>query len=399
MSSGLELLADEVDGRLHVAITRKGKLDNLYADPRDRAGCWASLYLARVARIDKRLDAAIMDLGGGLSGMLPAKHVHFPGADSSETRTGIADLLKPGQMLIVQVKSEGKKESGYAGPKLPRLTTRLYLFGQALVYSPVLSSVTISRKIEDENLLKVTNKLKGRGGWIVQPNARSASEGEILAEAQQLLDEWTAVQSARQAAGDRPGLLRAGPDAAARALCDNGAFCFDHIHAGNKKILDIVTAWSGKFHPALSTSKRLRLFRPVQAGERLFDMHDVFSGLAVLPDAQVPLNGGGSLIIEPTQAFTVIDVNQGAAGAVAAVNLEAAGEIARQMRLRNLSGAILIDFINMDARADRSRLVGALERACAEDYGAAQVHGFTRLGLIEVTRKRRTATLAEKLKS
>ena len=388
---GVELLADEIDGRLHVAVVKKGVVDNLYVDAKNGAGAWGSLYLGKVSKIDRKLDAAFVDLGGGLVGFLPAKHVHLPGANRSEARTGIADLLKPGQIIMVQVKTEARQDSAHEHHKLPRLTTKIYLFGQYLIYSPMLGKVVISEGIENEDLYKMAAKLKGKGGWIIRPAAETATEEALQFESQSLLSDWQDVQNLREA-----GLLRPGPDAVTRALNDYGA-ALGHIHAGNKKILDRIIAWSEKHAPALAASKRLRLFKPVSKSEKLFDMHDVYSTLDVLGDAHVPLKSGGSLIIERTQAFTVIDVNQGSAAGTAAVNAEAVLEAARQTRLRSLSGAILIDFISMPQKSERTRLIQSLEAAFARDFAGAQVHGLTRLGIAEVTRKRRGASLAEKL--
>jgi ribonuclease E/ribonuclease G len=397
--SGFELLIDEIDGRLHAAVVRKGMLENLYVDARDQACAWASIYLGKVIKVDKRLDAAIVDLGGGVTGFLPAKHIHLQGSDPSESRTGITDLLKGGQLLLVQVKAEAKKESAHEHRKLPRLTTKLYIFGHSLLYSPVLNEVTISRHISSPELLKTTAALKGKGGWIVQKNAEELTEDDIHFESRSLLNLWQNIQSARENGGDAPRLLHRGPDALVRALNDYGALCFDHIHAGSKQILDSVIAWSQMFYPALAGSKRLRLFKPEKTGQKLFDLHDVFSELEALSDPYVALNDGGSLIIQPTQALVVIDVNQGSGSGIPAVNAAAAQEMARQLRLRNLSGVILIDFINMSERSARARLSDTLMAACGRDYGNTEIHGFTRLGIMEITRKRRTAFLSEKLKS
>src|SRR5690606_21476542 len=117
---------------------------------------------------------------------------------------------------------------------------------------------------------------------------------------------------------------------------------------------------------------------------KLFDLHDVYSVLETLSDRTIALPAGGSIIIEPTQAFTVIDVNQGSGGKISAINQDAAREVARQMRLRNLSGAVLVDFINMNLRSERAQLVELLGALLSDDYGSAEVHGFTRLGIIEL---------------
>jgi ribonuclease G len=395
--NGLDLLADEIDGRLYAAVVHKGVLYDLYTDAAETPVSWASFYLGKVVKIDAKLDAAFVDIGNGQLGFLPAKHIRHPGADESETRTGVTELLTNGQMLLVQVKSEAKITE-HEAHKLPRLTMKLYVPGLFLAYSPTSSQVTISRKIENEKTLALTSKLKGKGGWIVQRHADKATEYDIEYESRQLQESWQAILAARAAQKDKPGLLKAGPNALFRALTDYGAINFEHIYVGNKKLLDLATSWSAEHLPALATSKRLRLYKPEQPGQKLFDIHDIFAGLESLQDGHVHLQGGGSIIIEPTAAIMVIDVNQGGASNISGVNQSAAREIARQCRLRNMSGAILIDFINMDQREERSKLLDTLADVFENDLANAQVHGFTRLGIIELTRKRRTATLAEKLK-
>ncbi|MDP2206284.1 MAG: ribonuclease E/G, partial [Alphaproteobacteria bacterium] len=307
-------------------------------------------------------------------------------------------LLSPGQMILVQVKAEAKRGSLHEQHKMPRLTMLIYLIGQYLTHSPVARQVTISSHIENESVLKFTARLKGKGGWLVQQNAERASEEQMLTEAQLLRKEWEQIQAVTETSGDRPRLVRAGPNAAVRALNDYSIARLDHIHAANKHCFEIVTQWAARHEPTLAHSKRLRLFKPDKLGHRLFDINDLYSELEVLEDQIVPLNGGGSIIIEPTHAVIMVDVNQGSGSGPSAVNQEAAAETVRQIRLRNLSGAILIDFIGMHQKTERLRLVDAMERLVYGDHAAAEVHGFTRLGIIEITRKRRTATLAEKRK-
>lgn len=392
--SGLDLYADELNGRLHVAVVRKTILADLYADSLDRAGSWGSIYSGKVTKIDKSLDAAIVDLGAGLFGLLPAKHVHFPGADRSEERTGIAELLSPGQAVTVQVKAEAKKSTPHENAKMPRLTTRIVIQGQFLSYSPLAGQVTISSSLGSEATLALTSRLKGKGGWIVKQAAQDVSEDEIQAETQKLQEKWQVISA--MTTGE-PRLLKAGPDALSRALFDNGEKAFGHIHIGSKALFASMTAWCEKFSPGLAASKRLRLFKPEKPGQKLFDLHDIAGEIEDLRSKRVDLPSGGTLIIDATHAMTVIDVNQGPAFNHAAANAEAAREVARQIRLRNLSGAILADFISTTSRADRQRLQEEIESALFGDPAGAQMHGFTRLGIAEITRKRRTASYAEKV--
>lgn len=395
---GLDLLADEIDGRPHVAIVRKGVLVDLYVDSPDRTGCWASLYLGKVVKIDTKLNAAFVDLGNGLMGYLSAKHVCCMGTGDAGARGNIGDLLKGGQMILVQIKAEGKRSSAYENNKLPRLTMKLHLQGLFLTYSPQSDQVTIPAYLEGKEVTALTSRLKGKGGWIVQRSIENATEADVEQEAARLRETWQKIIAAAEARQGRQGLIQEGPNALSCALVDYGALHFEHIHVGNRQTLDLITKWCAVHFPALATSKRLRLFRPEKQGQTLFDIYDVYSELESLKDAQIYLNDGGTIIIEYTSAMTVIDVNQGSAGSISEINQAAAKEVVRQIRLRSISGAILVDFINMDQKAERVRLLEALELSFLNDIGSAQVHGFTRLGIIEITRKRRTASLLEKLR-
>lgn len=330
-----EIFADEIEGRLHVAVLQKNVVQDLYVDPIDTTGAWASIYRGKVTKVDTKLDAAIVDLGNGLSGFLQAKRIHTKNTSNSS----IADLVKPGEMLLVQIKSEAKKQSLHENHKLPRLNTKL-------------------RNIDGSDISteRFSNSLQNTG------------------------------------------LLQAGPTALQRALHDYGVAGLDHLYVGNKKILDQTIIWSEKHAPELAASKRLRLHKPETGAKQLFDVHDIYTTLEDVKKPHIGLTSGGSVIIEQTHALAVIDVNQGNSGSVLGSNREASIEIARQIRLRSLSGAILIDFISMPQKSDRSEIVSLLEKLLADDRAQAQVHGFTRLGIVEITRKRRTETLTEKYK-
>ncbi|HYD19006.1 MAG TPA: ribonuclease E/G [Patescibacteria group bacterium] len=395
--SGLELFIDDIDGRLHAAVVKKTGLDDLYVDALNKSGNWGSIYLGRITKLDKKLDAAIVDLGNGLSGLLPAKHIHLPGGDPSELRSGLTDLVKPGQMVIVQIKSEAKRGSAHEHHKLPKLTTLLYLMGHHLVYCPLSNPVTMSRSIERGDVLSMTASLAAKGGWILQGHAEEEDLDILTEEAQKLLDEWQVLLGVQAEGGRDPSLLKGGPNAFARAMFDYGAYAFDHIYAGSRAAFDIVAQWCEKYDPPLASSKRLRLFRPEKVQQRLFDIHDIYGELQELAEPVAALPCGGTLIIDVTHAATVIDVNQGPADNAMLANTEAVTECARQLRLRNISGAILIDFIGMAERPARLRITEAAEAALADDPAQAQVHGFTRLGILEITRKRRAASYAEKM--
>ncbi len=393
--SHYELFADTIDGRLHVAVMQKGIVQNIYVDHADMSLSWSSIYCGKVTKIDTKLDAAIIDLGNGHSGFLSAKHVHTKDADSSQKRTGIADLVKPGEILLVQVKSEAKKGSLHENHKLPRLTTKVYLMGQYLAYGPNAHQVSISHKIKNDKTHQVASSLPGKGAWIVHTTSDKVEEDALRHEATSLLTKWEKIEASAKSA-DMPRLISPGLNALERALCDYGTPDLEHLYVGNKDILDLAMKWSQIHAPALAASKRLRLHKPEPTAQHLFDLHDIYTAIEDTRSPRINLPSGGSVVLEQTHAMIVADVNQGNASAAAGANREAATEIARHIRLRNLSGAILIDFIDTGQKSDRADVLDILEKALASDRAQAQVHGFTRLGIVEITRKRRSATLAEK---
>lgn len=396
--SGIELYVDDIGGRLHAAVVKKTTLVDLYSDPLNRSAAWGSIYLGKVAKVDKRLDAAIIDLGNGLQGLLPAKHVHLQGGDASESRSGIGDLLKAGQMVFVQIKSEAKRGSTHEDAKLPRLTTQIYIMGHHLVYCPLGNPVTMSRLIERKDVLSMTSKLKAPGGWILQAHAGEGDADVLKEEAAKLIAEWQVILGVKSGAA-LPSLLKGGPNSLYRALHDYGAHAFDHIHCGNRKVFDVMREWCAKYDPPYATSKRLRAFRAEKPTQRLFDINDLYGELEDLQQTHIPLKSGGSLILDATHALAVFDVNQGSAPDAVTTNTEAAHEVARQLRLRNLSGAILVDFIGMTETTKRTKIADLMESLIENDPSSAIAHGFTRLGIMELTRKRRTGWHAEKMLS
>ncbi|MCK5555725.1 MAG: hypothetical protein KAI76_05770, partial [Alphaproteobacteria bacterium] len=169
--SNLELLADEIEGRLYATVVSNGVLTDLYVDQIDTTASWGAIYLGKVIKIDTRMDAALVDIGDGITGYLSTKHIRTQGADESEKRTGISEMLSSGQMILTQIKAEGRCRTKNENTKLPRLTMKIYVPGQFLVYSPTSKQVTISHKIENEKTLALTAKLKSKYGWIVQHHA------------------------------------------------------------------------------------------------------------------------------------------------------------------------------------------------------------------------------------
>lgn len=395
----LELLIDERNGRLHAAVVRKTSMIDLYVDSLDTPAPWGSIYVGRVAKIDRALDAAIVEIGDGMLGLLPAKHAQPDVAKNSPMkRASIGDVMRPGQTVIVQVKSEAKRGTRHEQLKMPRLTTKIVIMGQYSHHTPMVKRVLMSRKIARPEVIDLVTEMKeGDTGFLVQATADLAPAiGDIKAEAVELVKIWQKLAADIESGGNTPRLLLRGPHAIERVMIDYSCAAFSHIYAANKAILDQMQTWCATHQPALATSKRLRLFKPEKLGQKLFDFYDVEGAIADLNESQVFLPGGGGIIIDHAHAMVVIDVNQGSNPSMVDANIEAAREVARQIRLRNLGGAIVVDFINMTNRTDRTAVIDALEKALENDTASPLVHGFTRIGIVEITRKRRTAMHIEK---
>jgi|GEM_PF-1256922 len=396
--SSLELLVDDIDGFLFAAVVDDGYLIDLYINKPYINGSWASMYLGKIMKIDTKQDAAFVDLGNNLVGYLSAEHalVRTPGVEIP--RSGISKMVKNGDTFLVQIKAEGKSHSLYENHKHPRITANLHVPGGFLVYMPHSDNINYSGNIDEKFIDKLKTKVNLDGGWKFYSSAVKLSNDEIEYEVEYLKQHWQHLLDRADRQTGQPGLIEVGPIALFRAFMDYGAASFDHIYAGNNMILKIITDWSGKHLPRLATSKRLRLFKPQKPGERLFDTYDLYGEIEKLKSPLVEMPQGGTLIIENTSAFTTIDINQGGSSSIEDTNFRATYEVARQIKLRNLSGAILIDFIgNVPLKTERKRLLDALESYLKDDIGEAQVHGFTRLGIVEITRRRRSAPLHEKL--
>ena len=396
--SHLELFADDIDGYLYVAVINNGLLIDLYINPPDIAGNWASIYLGKVTKLDTNLDAAFIDLGNGLTGYLPAEYAAVRIPNKKTRRSEISTMLRTGETLLVQIKAEGKEQSPYENQKLPRLTSNLHVPGGFLVYSPHSDHINYSSTIDEDYIDKINTKINLKGGWKVYPSVRKLPTEDINFEANYLKKRWKEILAKKESLAGQSGLIEVGPIALFRALLDYGSVNFEHIYIGNKVIMNLMLDWCSKHQPNLADSKRLRLYKPEKPEQRLFDIYDLYSEIDILTHKLIHLRSGGNIIIENTSAFTTIDVNQGSSKNKHEANYNAAQEIARQIRIRNLSGVILIDFAGVPNKDEKLQIIEILEKALATDIGDAQVHGFTRLGIVEITRRRRTATTSEKLK-
>ena len=389
------------DGPLtRAAVLSGGRLTDLYIDHAERPSLLGHVFLGRVERIATGLDGAFVDLGTGKSGLLSALDARGPKGRPKAKGERIGNLLRTGQTVLVQVKADA------TGAKGPSLTMDITLPGRFLVHAPLGRDVAVSKRLgsgpERAELARRVQDIASGAGWIVRAGAATASDGLLAAESDALHLAWRQIRDAAERGGG-PALLLPGPDAPRRALIEHGAATPSRIIVDDAALARDLAGWCADRAPDLEGrvepfDARL-LAAPSDGRQRLFDLRDLDAEIETLLGTRVPLSGGGSLVIERTEAMTVVDVNAGERGNPLDVNLEAAAEIARQLRLRNAGGIVVVDFVNMRNRGDAERLLNALSRAVEDDPAQTQVYGLSKLGLVEMTRARRGTALADLLGS
>ncbi|HYC04369.1 MAG TPA: ribonuclease E/G [Azospirillaceae bacterium] len=376
-----DLLIDRRGPLRRAAVIDGDELSDLYIDRTDRPGLSGALIRGRVGRIAAGLDAAFVEIGAGQPGLLPASDVRPRRRDSV-----IGQLLRTGQEVLVQVKADP------FGSKGALLTMDATLPGRFLVCAPLAEGITVSKRLgkgpEKARLTALLRQAAPPGlGWIVRADAATADPELVALEAEHLAAQW---RDALRVPGEGPVTLLPAPTAVERALLEQGGRGLTRIAVEGPEALAEVRAWCRDRAPDLAP-----MVRPHVDRIALFDQGDLEHELAELMRPRVDLPGGGSLVIERTEALTAIDVNGGERGDALQVNLAAAREIARQLRLRNIGGIVVVDFVNLERAADREQLILTLSGAVSKDPGNTHVYGMSRLGLVEMTRQRRGPSLAD----
>lgn len=406
----MDILIDELDGSLWVAAVEKGKLEDLEVDPEEEEVRWGSIYWGKVQRIDKALDAAIIELDVDNVGILHNADVRIKPKRGPVKKGGgeaIGKILKPGQMIAVQAKSAYiPTPDSYDEPlepdKMPKLSMDITLPGRYLIFATMMQQNRISTRIRDKKLRRQLNKMldsiESIKGCILRAAAANTQMDILMREGHILHNIWDRLQEYFE--GDEPQLIMLGPDAIQRTMSDNANRTIARIDIVTMEQFENVEEWCEIYAPDLVTK-----IQPVEMDNpyenlALFDFRDVMGQVEELFQPYALLSGGANIIIQQTAALCAIDVNRGPhKGSNLDVNLEAAKEIGRQLRLRNLGGIIVVDFLKMKTKREEGILIAAVEDVFAEDPCTTQIHGMTALGLMEITRKRRTPALLDHLAS
>ena len=366
-----------------------------------------NIYRGRVQNVLPGMEAAFIDIGTPKNAVLYRGDVRYD-RDDIESPGGsggpslrIEQMLRPGQTILCQVTKNP------IGAKGARLTQEVSLPGRFVVMVPNSTAFGISKRLDDaerRRLRRIVDDVRLAGhGLIVRTAAEGASQEELRLDIQRLVGQWTAIE-AEAARSSAPGLLYREPDLAVRIVREEFNREYRGVVIDDPELFGQVRDYVADVNPELVD--RVELYDPEAEQLPVFERFHVHEQLHKALDRKVWLPSGGSIIIERTEALTVIDVNTGKnvgksnlEETVFRNNLEAAEEIARQLRLRDIGGIIVIDFIDMEVRENRDKVGAALRSALARDKTRTQVFDISELGLVEMTRKRVSEGLVESLSS
>ena len=351
-----------------------------------------NIYLGRVQNVLPGMEAAFVDIATPKNAVLYRGDVQFDKDDVVEQgpEPRIEQVLKRGQLILCQVTKNPIGEKG------ARLTQEVSLPGRFVVLIPDSRTYGISKRLPDDErkrLRNVLDRIKPKEhGLIVRTAAENATEHELTTDMRQLLERWEKIKEAATKASS-PTLLYREPSLAVRVIREEFSSDYRGIVIDDRTLFNEVHEYIGAFNPDFVD--RVEYWDAKKEDLPLFEQHRVVEQLRKALDRKVWLPSGGSLVIEHTEALTVIDVNTGRnvgktnlEETVLGNNLEAAEEIARQLRLRDIGGIIVIDFIDMEVKENRRKVVDAFRKALARDKTRTQVFDISELGLVQMTRKR-----------
>jgi ribonuclease E len=356
----------------------------------DVAQIHGNIYVGKVQNVLPGMEAAFVDIGTPKNAVLYRGDVQYDAEDIVDSQPRIEQILKGKQLIVCQVTKNP------IGVKGARLTQEVSLPGRFVVLIPNSKTYGISKRLPDaerKRLRNILDRVKpAEHGLIVRTAAETATEHELRADMTRLVEQWNDIEAkAKKANG--PTLLYREPPLAVRVIREEFNSDYRGVVIDDRQLFEDVRDYVQAFNPELAD--RVEYFDPTAEGLPIFEKHHVHEQIHKALDRKVWLPSGGSLIIEHTEALTVIDVNTGRnvgtsnlEATVFQNNLEAAEEVAHQLRLRDIGGIIVIDFIDMEIKENRRKVVEAFRSALSRDKTRTQVFDISELGLVEMTRKR-----------
>ena len=393
-----ELLINVTPQETRVAYVENGVLQEVHIERARKRGLVGNIYKGKVCRVLPGMQAAFLEVGLDRTAFLHVSDIAQPNGkngDGGEPSDVIMELLREGQEVLVQVVKDPM------GTKGARMTTQISIPSRYLVYMPGVNHIGISQRIEDEN---ERQRLKDcisefidefePGGYIARTVAEGVSKEAIHKDMQFLHKMWTTILE-RNSTEPTGTLIHEDMPLVMRTMRDLSGIEIEKVRIDSRSTYDKVKKFAGKFIPELED--RVEHY----PGERpVFDLYGVEDEIHKALERKVQLKSGGYLIIDQTEAMTTIDVNTGAfvghrnlEETIFKTNLEAAQAIVRQLRLRNLGGIIIIDFIDMSDMEHKRQVMRALEKCLDKDHAKTNICEVSALGLVEMTRKRTRESL------
>ncbi len=397
-----EILINVTPQETRVAVVENGVLQEVYIERSRNRGIVGNIYKGKVVRVLPGMQAAFVDIGLERTAFLHASDViRLPAMETHATANNnggwpaIAELLSEGQDILVQVVKDP------LGSKGARLTTHMTIPARNLVYLPYSKHIGVSQKIEDDQerehlreIVRAAMEQDEAGGYIIRTAAESVTEQEIQSDIRFLRKTWGKIQAAI-ANNPAPSLIHEDLPLAMRIMRDLVTEAVEKVRIDSREACQKAQSFAEELIPEVAGAI------DYYPGERpIFDLYSVEDEIQRALERRVPLKSGGDLVIDQTEAMTTVDVNTGGfvgrrnlEETLFKTNLEAAQAIARQLRLRDIGGIIIIDFIDMEDAEHRRQVLRALEKTLERDRVKCYVTEMSPLGLVEVTRKRTRESL------
>jgi len=392
-----EILINVTPQETRVAVVEQGIVQDLHIERASSLGLVGNIYWGTVCRVLPGMQSAFVEIGLQRAAFLHVADVFECNIEGQEKT--IESVLQEGQPLMVQILKEP------IGTKGARLTTQLSIAGRFLVFLPQTEHIGVSQRIEDEierealrtRLMQVLPEQQ-EGGYIMRTMSETATDDELRADIDYLNKVWAHIREQSQRTNET-GLVYKDVNLPMRILRDMVGEQTESV------MVDSRESWQSlqEFAELYATSALSKL-KHYQGDRPLFDLYQVEAEINRAMSRKVELKSGGYLIFDQTEAMTTVDVNTGGfvsgknlADTIFKTNLEASQCIARQLRLRNLGGIIIVDFIDMEDESHRQSVLEEFQRALQKDRARITLHGFSALGLVEMTRKRTRESLAHLL--
>ncbi len=401
-----EILVNVTPMETRVAVVENGATQDIYIERSTSRGLVGNIYAGKVVRVLPGMQAGFVDIGAERTSFIHVSDIAGGNGGGRDSDTGapaaIGDHLHEGKKVIVQVTKDP------LGSKGARLTTQLSVSSRYLVFMPQTRHVGVSQRIDDveernrlQQLLAdalAAEEMEGEGGYILRTAAEGVGPEEIRGDLRFLKRLWAAV-SRRAKRATRPELLYEDVPLHLRTARDLARPGVERIRIDSRESFAALRQFCDEYVPEVST-----LLEHYDGERPLFELHGIEDEIRRALSRTVELKSGGHLVIDQTEAMTTIDVNTGSfvgrrnqAETIFKTNLEAATTLARQLRVRNLGGIIIVDFIDMKDEEHRRQVLRTLEKAMLRDPARNKVFGLSGLGLVEMTRKRTRESLEHTL--